>query len=111
RQLLEVFFSTHDPTTLNRQGNDVGSQYRSGIYYTDEEQKIEATDFIQKELASLWRDPVVTEVMPLEVFYPAEEYHHNYFARNPEQGYCQIIIKPKLTKLRTIYSKLLKNEH
>jgi methionine-S-sulfoxide reductase len=110
-QLLEVFFSTHDPTTLNRQGNDVGSQYRSGIYYTDEEQKIEVTDFIQKELASLWRDPVVTEVMPLEVFYPAEEYHHNYFARNPEQGYCQIIIKPKLTKLRTIYSKLLKNEH
>ena len=110
-QLLEVFFSTHDPTTLNRQGNDVGSQYRSGIYYTDEEQKIEATDFIQKELASLWRDPVVTVVMPLEVFYPAEEYHHNYFARNPEQGYCQIIIKPKLTKLRTIYSKLLKNEH
>jgi len=110
RQLLEVFFSTHDPTSLNRQGNDVGTQYRSGIYYTDEDQKTEANEFIKKELASLWNDPAVTEVLALEVFYPAEEYHHNYFDRNPEQGYCQIIINPKLKKLKSKYSNLLKNE-
>lgn len=110
RQLLDVFFSTHDPTTLNRQGNDVGTQYRSGIYYSNENQKKIAEEYIAGEARSLWRDPIVTELKALEVFYPAEDYHHDYYDNNPEQGYCQVIINPKIQKLKSKYSKLLIHE-
>lgn len=110
KDLLEVFFSTHDPTTLNRQGNDVGTQYRSGIYYTSDKQKDIATDFIKNEATKLWRDPIVTELKPLEKFYPAEAYHHNYFNNNGRQSYCQFVINPKVQKLKEKYRKLLKDE-
>jgi len=100
RDLLEVFFKAHDPTTPNRQGADVGSQYRSLILYSNEEQKT-AADGIIAELTKSgeFKNPIVTEVKPIETFYPAEEYHHEYYARHPEQGYCQAVIAPKLAKL------------
>jgi len=106
--LLSVFFNTHDPTTLNRQGNDVGTQYRSAIFYTSEEQKKEAETLI-KELndTHAYDVPVVTEVSPLGVFYPAENYHHDYYEKNKEKTYCQIIIAPKLVKLQEKYKQLL----
>lgn len=102
RDLLTVFFATHDPTTLNRQGNDVGSQYRSVILYNSEEQRVEAASFI-KELtdAGNFRNPIVTTLEPLTEFYSAEEYHQDYFANNPYQPYCQYTIPPKLNKLPT----------
>ncbi|MBI2063990.1 MAG: peptide-methionine (S)-S-oxide reductase MsrA [Candidatus Yanofskybacteria bacterium] len=108
--LLTVFFATHDPTTLNRQGNDVGTQYRSTILYTDELQKDEAKRFI-KEINDLHPEgaPVVTEIKPLDKFYEAEEYHHDYYAKNPNQAYCQVVINPKLDKVREKFSELLKN--
>lgn len=101
RDLLEVFFTIHDPTTLNRQGADVGTQYRSAIYYHSPEQERTARGVI-KELtdAGVFRDPIVTEVAPLEEFYPAEEEHYRYYDQNPEQGYCQVVIAPKIAKLR-----------
>jgi peptide-methionine (S)-S-oxide reductase len=101
--LLEVFFATHDPTTVNRQGNDVGEEYRSIIFYTKPEQKLAADNFIKQD-----GRPIVTEIKPLDKFYPAEDYHQNYYANNSDKPYCQLIINPKLTKLRTQYSKLLK---
>ena len=104
--LLKVFFAVHDPPQLNRQGNDIGPQYRSIILYADEEQKKAAEDFIadlNKEIGG----GIVTEVKPLTEFFEAEEYHHNYFDRNPYAGYCQVIISPKLAKLRTEYANLL----
>lgn len=109
RRLLEVFFSTHDPTTPNRQGADVGSQYRSVIFYHDEGQKREA-ELIMRELesAKAFPRPIVTQLAPFEVFYEAEEYHHNYFARNPSRAYCQVVIAPKLEKFRAHYSELMK---
>ena len=105
-QLLNVFFAIHDPTTLNRQGNDVGTQYRSVIYYFDDEQKLEAEKMIQ----SLKDEDlnIVTELSPVPTFYPAEEYHQNYFAKNPTQGYCNFAIPPKLLKLSSKFSDLLK---
>ena len=107
-QLLNVFFTTHDPTTLNRQGNDIGTQYRSVIYYFDNEQKQQAEQVIQSlEDEGL---NIVTELSPVPTFYPAEEYHQNFFARNPSQGYCNFSIPPKLSKLRAKYLDLLKNE-
>ncbi|ENU90897.1 peptide methionine sulfoxide reductase msrA [Acinetobacter vivianii] len=107
-QLLNVFFTTHDPTTLNRQGNDIGTQYRSVIYYFDDEQKQQAEQVIQSlEDEGL---NIVTELSPVPTFYPAEEYHQNFFARNPSQGYCNFSIPPKLSKLRAKYLDLLKNE-
>jgi peptide-methionine (S)-S-oxide reductase len=108
--LLTVFFATHDPTTLNRQGNDVGTQYRSVVLYDNEQQKREAESFI-KELndANAFAKPVVTTLEPLGVFYPAEDYHHKYFARNPYQPYCQYTIPPKLEKLQRRFADLLKN--
>lgn len=107
-QLLNVFFTTHDPTTLNRQGNDIGSQYRSVIYYFDNEQKQQAEQVIQSlEDEGL---NIVTELSPVPTFYPAEEYHQNFFARNPSQGYCNFSIPPKLSKLRAKYLDLLKDE-
>ena len=105
-QLLNVFFAIHDPTTLNRQGNDVGTQYRSVIYYFNDEQKRQAEKMIQ----SLKDEDlnIVTELSPVPTFYPAEEYHQNYFAKNPTQGYCNFAIPPKLLKLSSKFSDLLK---
>jgi peptide-methionine (S)-S-oxide reductase len=98
-EILDIFWTIHDPTTLNRQGADVGTQYRSAIFYHDDAQKVAAEasrDAVQK----LWPRPVVTEIVPLPPFFPAEEYHQDYYARNPGQGYCVAVINPKLTKLR-----------
>jgi len=107
--LLDVFFTIHDPTTLNRQGNDVGTQYRSAIYYHSPEQKAIAEQKITDiSTAKLWKNPIVTEVTPIDTFYPAEEYHQEYFARNPYQGYCQFIIAPKVAKFRKHYLEQLK---
>lgn len=105
-QLLEVFFATHDPTTLNRQGNDVGTQYRSVIYYFNDEQKETA----QLTIDSLEAEGlnIVTELSPAPTFYPAEEYHQNFFAKNPNQGYCNFAIPPKLNKLQHKFMTLLK---
>ena len=98
--LLQVFFKAHDPTTLNRQGADVGTQYRSVILYTSEEQKNEAEKFIVEATRDrMFSQPVVTEVKPLETFYPAEAYHQDYYQLHPEKGYCQAVIAPKLAKL------------
>ena len=107
-QLLEVFFATHDPTTLNRQGNDIGTQYRSVIYYFNPEQQ-QAAERIIQELKAQGIN-IVTEVTPAPQFYPAEEYHQNYFARNPTQGYCNFAIPPKLLKLHSKFQSLLKTE-
>ena len=107
-QLLNVFFATHDPTTLNRQGNDIGTQYRSVIYYFNDEQKQQAQQVIQGlEDENL---NIVTELSPAPTFYPAEEYHQNFYARNPSQGYCNFSIPPKLSKLRSRFVDLLKTE-
>lgn len=110
RDLLAVFFATHDPTTLNRQGNDAGTQYRSAIFYADEGQKAEAAAFIQElEEAKTFRDPIVTTLEPLGEFYPAEGYHQKFYANNPYQPYCQYTIPPKLNKLHKQFSALLKS--
>ena len=111
RDLLTVFFGSHDPTTMNKQGNDVGAQYRSVILYTSESQKTEAEAFI-KELNASNKEgaPIVTEVKPLLSFYEAEDYHHDYFAKNPNEGYCQLVINPKLDKVKAKFAKLLKDE-
>ena len=109
KEILEVFFSIHDPTTLNRQGADVGTQYRSAIFYHTVEQKQTAEETIRELLEEkIWDDPIVTEVVELEMFYPAEEYHQEYFARNPGQGYCQMVVAPKLAKFRRKYASRLK---
>lgn len=102
--MLEVFFSTHDPTTLNRQGNDVGTQYRSVIFYHSEVQR-EIAERVKKDLdvAGTWKNPVVTEIVPYEKFYLAEDYHQNYFRNNPNQGYCQLVIAPKLKKFEKVF--------
>lgn len=108
-QLLEVFFSMHDPTQMNRQGNDIGEQYRSVIFYHNDEQRkvMEAVkERIEQEL--VYDDRIVTEIVPLERFYPAENEHQNYFAKNPDQPYCQAVINPKLAKFRKKFSRLLK---
>jgi peptide-methionine (S)-S-oxide reductase len=109
RELLEVFFSTHDPTTPNRQGADEGTQYRSVIFYHDLGQKAEA-ERIMKELTEdkTFRSPIVTQVVPLDMFYPAEDYHREYFRRNPSQAYCRVVIAPKLSKFRAHFQAKLK---
>jgi len=108
-EILEVFFSIHDPTTLNRQGADVGTQYRSVIFYHTPEQKAIAEEMMAElDASGKWSDPIVTELNPLEAFYPAEEYHWNYYERNSQQGYCQVVIAPKLNKLRQEHSLKLK---
>lgn len=110
RQILEVFFVTHDPTTLNRQGHDVGTQYRSGIYFHSAEQaavaKAVIADITEQGLLDA---PIVTEVVPLHYFWPAEAYHHQYYARNPHQGYCSAVIAPKLAKFRQTFVNLLQD--
>ncbi|MDE0608884.1 MAG: peptide-methionine (S)-S-oxide reductase MsrA [Anaerolineaceae bacterium] len=101
RDLLDVFFTIHDPTTLNRQGADVGTQYRSAIYTHSEEQAQIARDVIAEiSDAGLWKNPIVTEVEPLERFWPGEDYHQNYWLNNPNQGYCRVVIAPKVAKFR-----------
>ncbi len=103
-EILEVFFEAHDPTTLNRQGADVGTQYRSIILYHSEEQREKADQYIATlEKSGKWKNPIVTEIMPLEEFYRAEDYHQNYYRTNPNQGYCRIVIKPKLEKVKKTF--------
>jgi peptide-methionine (S)-S-oxide reductase len=130
-ELLQIFWRTHDPTTLNRQGNDVGSQYRSVIFSHDDEQKHLAErykedlnasgawkDPIVTEIVPLtvfyksgaWKDPIVTEIVPLTVFYKAEDYHQNYYENNPNQGYCAFIIAPKLEKFEKVFKEKIKND-
>jgi peptide-methionine (S)-S-oxide reductase len=106
--LLKVFFTVHDPTTRNRQGNDIGTQYRSIILYSDETQKSAAQDFIAT-VNPEFDEGIVTELQPLTDFYEAEGYHHDYFKKNPNAGYCQVIISPKVAKLRKEFASLLKN--
>ncbi|MBV9546638.1 MAG: peptide-methionine (S)-S-oxide reductase MsrA [Chloroflexi bacterium] len=109
RELLDVFFTIHDPTTLNRQGADVGTQYRSAIFYESPEQQRIAQEVIDQTNASgIWRSRLVTQLVPLERFYPAEAYHQDYFMRNPNQPYCQIVIAPKVAKAREKYLARLK---
>jgi peptide-methionine (S)-S-oxide reductase len=109
--LLKVFFSIHDPTTLNRQGNDAGTQYRSAIFYHSPEQKATAEQVIQELTADhLWDHPIVTEVKPFEQFYMAEDYHQEYFKKNPFQGYCRVVIAPKVAKFRQKFMEQLKKE-
>ena len=109
RDLLRVFFTIHDPTTLNRQGADAGTQYRSAIFTHNETQEKVAEEVIAElNDAGLWDDPIVTEVVPIEAFYAAEEYHQEYFRRNPNQGYCRMVIAPKVAKFRKQYLERLK---
>lgn len=105
--ILEIFWAIHDPTTSNRQGNDVGSQYRSIILYANERQK-QLAEYSKSHIQKLWPQPVVTEVKPLKHFYRAEDYHQNYFRQHPQQAYCQIVINPKLHKLRQKFHDRLK---
>ena len=107
-EILHVFFETHDPTTPNRQGNDVGSQYQSAIFYTTERQKEKAQHYIDVLSKGAYEKPLVTKVLPLNTFYVAEDYHKNYFARNKNAGYCQLIIAPKVEKVEQKFKHLLK---
>ncbi|MBN2118792.1 MAG: peptide-methionine (S)-S-oxide reductase MsrA [Anaerolineales bacterium] len=111
RDLLNVFFTIHDPTTLNRQGGDVGTQYRSAIFYHDEEQKQIAEEVIRDLTAQkLWDNPIVTEVTKFDKFYLAEDYHQEYFAKNPYQPYCQVVVAPKVGKFRKRFLEMLKKQ-
>ena len=110
KELLQIFFTIHDPTTLNRQGADVGTQYRSAIFYQDEQQKQVAEQVIAEFTAEkIWPNPIVTEIAPLDVFYEAEAYHQEYFRRNPYQGYCQMVVAPKVAKFRQKFANRLKS--
>lgn len=109
RQLLEIFFVMHDPTTLDRQGNDVGDEYRSVIFYHDQKQLDIATAVLKDFVPPLYSDPAVTEVVPLTTFWPADDYMQDYYANNPNQGYCVAIIDPKIQKLRQHFATLLKS--
>jgi peptide-methionine (S)-S-oxide reductase len=109
REILDVFFATHDPTTLNRQGADVGTQYRSTIFYHSPQQKQAAEQRIRELNAEgIWDRPIVTEVVPLQAFYPAEQYHQEYYRNNPGQGYCRAVISPKVAKFRKQFADKLK---
>lgn len=108
-ELLEIFWKTHDPTTLNRQGNDVGTQYRSVIFYHSDEQKQKAEFYKRKlEEEKIWKDPIVTEIAPLTKFYKAEKYHQDYYQNNPYQGYCAFVITPKVEKFEKVFKDKLK---
>lgn len=108
-ELLAAFFTAHDPTQLNRQGNDIGTQYRSGIYYHNEEQKEKANYYIHKlNEEKVYDQPIVTEVKPYDVFYVAEDYHQNYYNQNSEEGYCAMVIKPKMEKFKKVFADKLK---
>lgn len=109
REILEVFFLVHDPTTLNRQGNDVGTQYRSAIFYHSTEQKEIAEESIRElNKAAVWPNPVITEVSALRNFWPAEDYHQNYYRLNSDQPYCQYVVRPKLEKFRKVFPSKLR---
>lgn len=109
--LLEIFFKTHDPTTLNRQGADVGTQYRSCILYHDDKQLDLARDVIDKlDGAGIWNDPIVTTLEPYKEFYVAEKYHQEYYENNPNQGYCRLVIQPKVEKFESLFKEMLKKE-
>lgn len=108
-ELLEVFWKTHDPTTLNRQGADIGTQYRSVIFYISEEQKKEAEAYkIKLNTAGVWDKPIVTEITAVETFYEAEDYHQNYYRQNPDAAYCQFVVRPKLDKFRAVFADKVK---
>ena len=109
RDILNVFFSIHDPTTLNRQGNDVGMQYRSAIFYHSDEQKAIAEETIRElESSKIWKSPIVTTIVPFEKFYRAEDYHQDYYTHNSAQPYCRVVIDPKLSKFQKKYNDKLK---
>lgn len=110
RDLLEIFFSIHDPTTLNRQGADVGTQYRSAIFTQDDQQR-QVAEMVVRELddAGLWTGSIVTTIEPLKRFWPAEDYHQEYFARNPGQGYCRVVVAPKVAKFRERFAHRLRS--
>lgn len=109
RQILQIFFTMHNPTTLNRQGDDVGTQYRSIIFFRGSEQQKTAAEVIARlEAEGIWEHPIVTEIVTASPFYPAEEYHRHYYGRNKGQPYCQVVIAPKLAKLRREYISMLK---
>ena len=109
--LLSIFFTVHDPTTLDRQGADVGTQYRSVVFYHDAAQKATAEAVVREvDATKIWRHQLVTQLVPFSAFYPAEEYHHDYFRRNPSGGYCQMVIAPKVAKFRAHYADRLKPE-
>jgi len=111
KDLLQVFFTIHDPTTLNRQGADVGTQYRSAIFYHTAEQKAVAERVIaEMEAAQIWDNPIVTEIAPFTEFYPAEEYHRDYYLRNPDQPYCFAVVAPKVAKARKLFVEKLKRK-
>ena len=107
RDILEIFFTIHDPTTLNRQGNDVGTQYRSVIFFTSPEQEATARK-VMAEMAGVWDAPIVTQVLPAEQWYKAEDYHQNYFAQHPLQGYCAFVVAPKVAKFRKMFTDRVK---
>ena len=109
REILEIFFVIHDPTTLNRQGADSGTQYRSGIYFSDPEQQAVAEELIAEMSSSgVYRSAIVTEVLPIANYWPAEDYHQDYFAKNPHQGYCMAVAAPKVAKFRRTFARLVK---
>lgn len=108
KELLIIFMTSHDPTTLNRQGADVGTQYRSVIYFHNESQK-KIAEMVIEELSNYFENKIVTEISPLDIFYPAEEYHQDYYNQNTSQGYCSFVITPKITKLRQMYADKLKH--
>jgi peptide-methionine (S)-S-oxide reductase len=109
REILEIFFVIHDPTTLNRQGNDAGTQYRSGIYFSDDAHRQVAMDTIDElQRSGIYRSPVVTEVQPLRNYWAAEDYHQDFFERNPHQGYCMAVAAPKVDKFRKTFARLQK---
>ncbi|TVM03548.1 MAG: peptide-methionine (S)-S-oxide reductase [Candidatus Brocadia sp. WS118] len=111
REILEVFFTMHDPTTLNRQGADAGTQYRSVIFYRSPEQKAIAEEVVREiEKAQVWEAPIVTEIAPFKAFYKAEDYHQEYYKQNPGQGYCRVVIAPKMEKFREHFRKKLKRK-
>lgn len=110
RDLLRVFWVTHDPTTLNRQGADKGTQYRSAVFYTNEPQREASQESKVDEAALIWSDPIVTEITPAGTFYVAEDYHQDFYANNPEQAYCAVVIPPKIAKLRQKFQHLLKSK-
>ena len=107
RDILEIFFTIHDPTTLNRQGNDVGTQYRSIIFFTSPEQEATARK-VMAEMAAVWDGPIVTQIVPEETWYKAEDYHQNYFAQHPLQGYCAFVVAPKVAKFRKTFADRMK---
>ncbi|MFZ6772839.1 peptide-methionine (S)-S-oxide reductase MsrA [Undibacterium sp. SXout7W] len=108
RELLEIFFTIHDPTTLNRQGNDVGTQYRSVIYFYNQQQEAIACE-VKAQMAAVWEDPVVTEIAEAPQFFIAENYHQNYFRQHPQQGYCAVVVAPKVAKARKLFASKILN--